>query len=40
MIRMFEKVKRAEYADMHDDEIEITLGKDHIDDACKLKPTK
>ena len=38
--RQFEKVKKPQYADCDDDDIELILGKDHVDEAYELKPTK
>jgi hypothetical protein len=39
-VRQYEKVKRAEYADYDDDDIEMIFGKDHVDEAYELKPTR
>ncbi len=39
-VRMFERLKKPEYAEYDDEMIELILGKDRIDEAYELKPTK
>ena len=38
-VRMTERVKRPGFADCDDDDIELILGKEHIDEAYEVQPT-